>query len=171
MLTKLKELLFRSDRKRREFVVAANNFAQGHKDALIIMADPHTELIVVMQGGAYHAMRFTEPGTGKPMHIVSKAVHYQNSKTDKAIDQFLLAVDSGLFKLAEKRYNIRKRKPLSGLLHHVGIGKRPEFEKDGGVVAPYQLLGKNSAADDAKEAGTATHTDTKDTGPAAAPAE
>lgn len=136
--SKLKELIFRSDRKRREFVVKATNFTHENKDALVIICDPQTDVMVVAQGSSIVASRF-KTAEGKRMHIVADALHYLNSKTDKSIDQFLLAVDSALFNLAQRRYNIRKGKPLAGALVRMGIGTRPDLERDGSQRAPYQF--------------------------------
>lgn len=143
LTSKFKKLFWSQDRKRREFSVQAANFALENRHALIIIADPDSDVIVISQNGNVVAHRFRNE-SGKRMHIVSNAIHYLNKKTDKSIDQFLLAVDSGLYNLAKKRYDMRKRKPLGRALSLVGIGKRPDLERDGSVKSPFQF---ESAAD------------------------
>lgn len=143
--TKLKELVFRADRKRREFAVLASNFAEENKHALVIIADPDTDVILISHGGVQVPVRFVEPGTGKSMRIVAGALHHLNKKTDKALDQFLLAVDSGLYNLAKARYDRRRKSPIGKALAYVGVGKDAKFEEQG-MPSPFQM--KNATPED-----------------------
>ncbi len=143
--SKLKEFILRADKKRREFAVLASNFALENKNALVIIADPDTDVILISHGGVQVPVRFVEPGTGKRMHIVANALHYLNRKTDKSLDQFLLAVDSGLYNLAAARYHKRRSSVAGKALAFMGANpKRPEFEENNGLTkSPFQL--KNAA--------------------------
>lgn len=150
MASKLSKLFWSADRKRREFAILAANFAIDNKQALVIIADPVTDVILISHGGEIVPTRFTKPETGANMHIVQNVLHYQNKKTDKSIDQFLLAVDSALFNLAKARYTKRKNGMVGKALRYVGLSKdRPEFEPEG-MKSPFQL--QNVAEQDATQA-------------------
>lgn len=137
---KLSKIFHSSNRKRREFAAAAANFGEAYPGAFVLIADPDTDVIIMQYRGIQVPVRYVHPVTGKRMNIVRNALMYR--KVQKSIDQFLLAVDSGLFNIAKAVYNKRKTGLVGSVLHSVGIGKEERFEKDetGGVPSPLAPL-------------------------------
>lgn len=142
----LKKLFYSADKRRREFAVRAANFALENPQALLIMCDPDTDLITVLHGKDYVAIRIKDPTNGKRPNVVGNAMHYLNNRTNKALDQFLLAVDSAMFNLAQARYNRRKQGLRGKVLKYTGIGARPDLERSGSTVAPFQVVDEEKEA-------------------------
>lgn len=99
----------RAKKKRQAFADAAATFAHEHKDAFIMLCDPATDVMLMGYRNIVVPMRYTDPKTGLGLHIVADALAYSKGKGgDKAVDQFLLAVDSGVVQIANELYNRRR---------------------------------------------------------------
>lgn len=146
---KLRDWFFASDSKRREFAVSALNFSEEHKNALVIIADADTDVILMAHKGLHIPMRFTGKD-GKRQHIVASALNYRRMEREgsRDIDQFLLAVDSGLFNLAKALYDKRKA-GVKGKILSWTFGHKDEsgeevasgdLASEKGILSPVQLI-------------------------------
>lgn len=106
MSNPIKKLLISAEAKRREFAVACGNFSEEYKDAFVLIADPHTDVIVMAHKGFMVPIRL-KTKEGKRLHIVENALNYR--KKENAVDQLLLAIDGGLEAIAKSLYNKRKQ--------------------------------------------------------------
>jgi len=127
--------------KRAEFAQSALEFTEQNRGSFVFLADPDTDVMFFAFRGIQVPVRFTQPD-GSRMHIVRDALRYENGDDRKAIDQFLLVVDSALVNIAKAIYNRRRDAKLSKLkdvaLEFVG---RPvdEMHTIEGMKSPFQV--------------------------------
>ena len=93
------------NRTRRKLKVATTDFMEKNNDNIVIVADVKTDVIAVGYKGVFSAMNFRAEGTGKKLHVIANFIEdlkKGGAKTDRSIDQFLLAIDAGLFQIGVK---------------------------------------------------------------------
>ena len=87
------------DRKRRYFVYQAQQFADRNPNALIILGDPETDVLVSFYKGKVVAAQIKND-EGKQMQVIKKMLQPTNKKdNERAINTFLLFVDGALYNL------------------------------------------------------------------------
>lgn len=105
-----------------------------------MLADPDTDVMLMAYRGIHIPVRMTKPD-GSRMHIVSDALKYEKSKDGtRAVDQFLLVVDSALVNISETLYT-RRRKASGAVrtaLEYVGLAQ-PQVETHEGIKSPIQV--------------------------------
>lgn len=116
----------RAAKKRTAFAYAAQEFAHKYKDSFVMLADPDTDVILMAYQNILVPMRYTNPKDGSRMRIVANALSYsQGAEGERSVDQYLLAVDSGIVAIANELYN-RRRKSLLGKATDAVLGVKPK---------------------------------------------
>lgn len=98
---RIKKIFSMADRKRREYVVEAQNYAETHKNTLLIQADPATDIIVIAYKDLIVPVHFHKEG--KRLNVIENALNYR--KMNNSVDTFLLAIDGALSSIATTLYN------------------------------------------------------------------
>lgn len=121
-----------------QFAKSAADFGLDHKDALVIVCDPNTDLIFMAYNGFCAPVRIANRD-GSINRVVYNALKHTRGQAD--IDRFLLAVDGGLFQIANSVYN--NRKALAKMADWMTNEKGPAESKvkltDGSVLSPIQV--------------------------------
>lgn len=114
----------RARRARDKFAQTAADFASEHPDAFIMLCDPQSDVMLMAYRNILVPMRYTDPKTGLPMHIVENALNYSQGKEgERAVDQFLLAVDSGIVNIANGLYSRRRKSVPRKVAESLGLAK------------------------------------------------
>lgn len=128
----------------REFADMAKGFVDDNPEALVLIADPKTDLIFMSYQGITAPIRIVNRD-GSRNYIVRNALRHQMGQVD--IDRFLLAVDGGLYNIAKVLHS-KQRETIKGkILEWTGAGEAPPVESnvkltDGSTLAPIQLVDK-----------------------------
>ena len=111
MLNKIIEKIHNSiERKKREFIVRALEFADNRKGAMVIIADESTDLLVVSYKKKYIATQIKSED-GKKLSVVKKLLKRSRMTIfDKNMNTFLLALDGAIFNLSKAKVNKSKLK-------------------------------------------------------------
>lgn len=91
-----------ADRKRRDYVVEAQNYAEQHKNVLLIQADPVNDIMVIAYKDLIVPIHFHD-SKGKRSNTIENALNYR--KMNNSIDTFLLAIDGALASIGTTLYN------------------------------------------------------------------
>ena len=89
-----------TNKKRREFSARVMEFQQTQdKNALMIVVDPETDVMVVSYKDYFVSATMRSQATGKHLNIL-KGIF--DKKSNKLMDQFLLFLDGALFNIADQ---------------------------------------------------------------------
>ncbi len=132
----------RANAEMDKFARMAKEFVDNHPDALVIIGDPKTDVIFIAHQGVIAPTRIMNRD-GSRNYIVSNALKHKRGVGD--IDRFLLAVDGGLFAIAQTLYNIRRSSFIGKTLGWVKGTEAPPAESlvklsDGAVLSPIQMM-------------------------------
>ncbi len=123
------------------FAQLAKDFSDSNSDALIILADPGSDVIFMAHHGVMAPCRILNKD-GSRNFIVANALKHKRGQSD--IDRFLLAVDGGLFAIAETLYNIHRSNFVGRAIDWVKNEVPPAESKvklaDGAVLSPIQVV-------------------------------
>lgn len=147
-MTSLFKRLFNRKQERNQvaaelekFTKAAGDFGLEHKDTLVIMCDPDTDVIFLAYQGFCAPVRIANRD-GSVNRVVHNAIKHTRNSGD--IDRFLLAVDGGLFAIANSVYN--NRKAQARMADWLDKAQPPAESKvklsDGSVLSPIQVQAK-----------------------------
>lgn len=123
------------------FAAKAKTFVDDNPDTLVILGDPHTDVIFMSYKGITAPIRILNRDLS-PNKIVAHALKHQRADGD--IDRFLLAVDGGLYSIAHALYSKRTRTFTGKSLEIVGSIEPPGESKvtlaDGSTLSPIQMV-------------------------------
>lgn len=147
-MTSLFKRLFNRKQERKQvasemetFAKAAADFGLDHNDTLVIMCDPNTDLIFMSYQGFAAPIRIANRD-GSLNRVVHNALKHTRGQGD--IDRFLLAVDGGLFAIANSVYN--NRRAIARMADWIDKAQPPAESKvklsDGSVLSPIQVHAK-----------------------------
>lgn len=95
-----------ADRKRRNFVIEAQNYLTGRPNDLIIICNPETDVMVMAYKDLIVPIHF-KGKKGERIHVIENALNYR--KMNNSIDTFLLAQDGALANIAVTLWNRRHK--------------------------------------------------------------
>lgn len=127
-----------SDAEVTKFAAAAKEFSDKYPEALVILGDPHTDVIFMTHQYVTCPVKITN-ADGTRNFIVSNALKHKRGQGD--IDRFLLAVDGGLFAIANALYT--QRRGLAKMADWL-VGSEPPAQSaekltDGSTLSPIQI--------------------------------
>lgn len=127
----------------RAFADKAKAFVDDNSEIFVLLGDPNTDVIFMAYQGVIAPARILNRD-GSRNYIVANALKHKRGQAD--IDRFLLAVDGGLFAIANTLYSIQRESMKGKILEWVGEESPPAESKvtlaDGSVLAPIQLVDK-----------------------------
>lgn len=123
-----------------KFANMAKEISDKYPDAVIILGDPHTDVIFMSHKMISAPIRIVNKD-GSSNRIVFNAIKHLRGQGD--IDRFLLAVDGGLYAISNALYN--KRSAMAKLVGWVKKENDPPVESavkltDGSVLSPVQII-------------------------------
>lgn len=132
-----------ADAEMVKFAQIAKEFVDKNPDTLVILGDPKTDVIFMAYQGVIAPCRLVNKD-GSRNAIVANALKHKRGVGD--IDRFLLAVDGGLFAIANTLYTIRRGSVVGKVIDWVkGEDHQPPAESkvtlsDGAVLSPIQVV-------------------------------
>ncbi len=132
----------RANEQMDKFARAAKDFSDNYPEALVIIGDPQSDCIFMSHQGVAAPVRIINRD-GSRNYIVSNALKHQRGAGD--IDRFLLAVDGGLFAIAQTLYTKRRSTFAGKAVDWVRGTEPPPAESlvklaDGAVLSPIQIV-------------------------------
>lgn len=146
------KLLFSRNKERQRAAGAAKDFADRaaefsdkYPESLVILGDPSSDMIFMAHKGIIAPIRILNRD-GSRNYIVSNALKHDRGQAD--IDRFLLAVDGGLFSIANAIYTARKESMKGKMLDWVGGNQAAPAESavtlaDGSRLSMIQVVDKS----------------------------
>ena len=122
------------------FSQIALDISEKNPDALIILGDPASDAIFMAHRGICAPISILNKD-GTRNHIVANALRHGSESAD--IDRFLLAVDGGLFAIAQKLYNEHrslKKKAVDWTKGDTGPVESKVKLTDGSTLSPVQIV-------------------------------